>query len=59
MEQYRFFILIGLDEFVSSFDSNSIVVYFGHHGDIGARFADLVVPVVSFVEKDGLYINNF
>lgn len=50
---------MGLDEFVNNFDGSSVVVYFGHHGDIGARFADLVVPIVSFVEKEGLYINNF
>ena len=32
-------------------------VYIGHHGDLGARGADVILPSASFAEKDGTYVN--
>ena len=33
-------------------------VYIGHHGDAGARQADLVLPAASYAEKHGTYVNT-
>lgn len=29
----------------------------GHHGDVGAAMADVVLPGAAYTEKDGTYIN--
>jgi NADH-quinone oxidoreductase subunit G len=34
------------------------VVYQGHHGDRGARRADVVLPGAAYTEKDGTYVNT-
>ena len=33
-------------------------VYIGHHGDDGARQADLVLPGAAYAEKHGTYVNT-
>jgi NADH-quinone oxidoreductase subunit G len=33
-------------------------VYIGHHGDAGARQADLVLPGSAYAEKHGTYVNT-
>ena len=33
------------------------MVYQGHHGDAGARIADVILPGAAFTEKDGTYVN--
>ena len=33
-------------------------VYIGHHGDAGARQADLVLPGAAYAEKHGTYVNT-
>jgi NADH-quinone oxidoreductase subunit G len=33
-------------------------VYIGHHGDNGARMADLVLPGAAYAEKHGTYVNT-
>ena len=33
-------------------------VYIGHHGDNGARDADLVLPGATYAEKHGTYVNT-
>ena len=33
-------------------------VYIGHHGDNGARQADLVLPGAAYAEKHGTYVNT-
>jgi NADH-quinone oxidoreductase subunit G len=33
-------------------------VYIGHHGDKGAKQADLVLPGASYAEKHGTYVNT-
>ncbi len=32
-------------------------VYIGHHGDRGARAADIVLPAAAYTEKSGTYVN--
>ena len=39
---------------VSSF---TFVVYQGHHGDVGAHCADVILPGAAYTEKNGLYVN--
>lgn len=35
-----------------------LIIYQGHHGDLGARQADIILPSSSYVEKSGLYVNT-
>ncbi len=37
---------------------SAFVVYQGHHGDIGASRADVILPGSAYTEKDGLYVNT-
>lgn len=37
---------------------SAFVVYQGHHGDIGAMRADVILPGSAYTEKDGLYVNT-
>jgi NADH-quinone oxidoreductase subunit G len=41
------------DRFESAFK-----VYIGHHGDKGAKQADLVLPGAAYAEKHGTYVNT-
>ncbi len=41
-----------------SLPKNAFVVYQGHHGDIGAARADVILPGAAYTEKDGLYVNT-
>lgn len=36
---------------------SKFVVYQGHHGDVGALHADVILPGAAFTEKEGLYVN--
>ncbi|PZP52904.1 MAG: NADH-quinone oxidoreductase subunit G, partial [Micavibrio aeruginosavorus] len=38
--------------------SYAFVIYQGHHGDIGASRADVILPGSAYTEKDGLYVNT-
>ncbi len=51
-----FLYLLGFDQPLGSITSN-FIVYHGHHGDIGASNANLVLPGVPYSEKDAVYIN--
>ena len=46
----------GADEIDTDLDG-VFKVYIGHHGDAGARGADVILPAASFAEKDGTYVN--
>ena len=35
----------------------AFVVYVGHHGDRGARVADVILPAAAYTEKSGTYVN--
>ncbi|KAL7267306.1 ndufs1 NADH-ubiquinone oxidoreductase subunit [Rhizina undulata] len=51
--------LLGADEITSAdIPNGAFVVYQGHHGDIGAQFADVVLPGVAYTEKSGTYVNT-
>jgi NADH-quinone oxidoreductase subunit G len=42
---------------VSSCSKESFVVYQGHHGDLGAHRADVILPGSAYTEKNATYVN--
>jgi NADH-quinone oxidoreductase subunit G len=50
--------LLGADEIDTSRLGRAFVVYQGHHGDAGARRADVVLPGAAYTEKDATYVNT-
>jgi NADH-quinone oxidoreductase subunit G len=50
-------LLLGADEVDSERFEGAFKVYIGHHGDAGARQADLVLPGAAYSEKHGTYVN--
>uniref|UniRef100_UPI0025F6EA24 NADH-quinone oxidoreductase subunit NuoG n=1 Tax=uncultured Sphingomonas sp. TaxID=158754 RepID=UPI0025F6EA24 len=50
-------LLLGADEVVPERFAGAFKVYVGHHGDKGARQADLVLPAAAYPEKHGTYVN--
>jgi len=51
-------LLLGADEMPADRLSESFKIYIGHHGDEGARQADLVLPGAAYTEKHGTYVNT-
>jgi NADH-quinone oxidoreductase subunit G len=51
-------LLLGADEMPSDRLEDTYKVYIGHHGDNGARQADLVLPGAAYAEKHGTYVNT-
>ncbi len=49
--------LLGVDEIDMSHFGKAFVVYQGHHGDIGAHRADVILPGAAYTEKDATYVN--
>jgi NADH-quinone oxidoreductase subunit G len=50
--------LLGVDEIAMPRFGRAFVVYQGHHGDAGARRADVVLPGAAYPEKDAIYVNT-
>ena len=50
-------VLLGADEVSIDAFPKAFKVYVGHHGDKGARMADLVLPGAAPAEKHGTYVN--
>jgi NADH-quinone oxidoreductase subunit G len=51
-------ILLGADEMPADKLAGAFKVYIGHHGDAGAKQADLVLPGAAYAEKHGTYVNT-
>jgi NADH-quinone oxidoreductase subunit G len=51
-------LLLGADEVAADRFRGAFKVYIGHHGDNGARQADLVLPGAAYAEKHGTYVNT-
>ncbi|QFT77993.1 NADH-quinone oxidoreductase subunit NuoG [Erythrobacter sp. THAF29] len=49
---------LGADEMDYEPFADSLKVYVGHHGDVGAHAADIILPAASYAEKDGTYVNT-
>ncbi len=50
--------LLGADEIDTADLAGAFVIYQGHHGDRGARHADVILPGAAYAEKDGTYVNT-
>ncbi|WP_426267756.1 NADH-quinone oxidoreductase subunit NuoG [Sphingomonas sp. LHG3443-2] len=50
-------LLLGADEIAPERFASAFKVYIGHHGDKGARQADLVLPGAAYSEKHGTFVN--
>src|SRR5947207_647153 len=50
--------LLGADEIDTSDLGSAFVIYQGHHGERGARRADVVLPGAAYTEKAGTYVNT-
>src|SRR5690348_791329 len=51
-------LLLGADEMPADRLQGAYKIYIGHHGDNGARQADLILPAAAYAEKHGTYINT-
>src|SRR4029079_16020798 len=51
-------LLLGADEMSADHFDRAFKVYIGHHGDNGAKQADLVLPGATYAEKHGTYVNT-
>ncbi|EIW69506.1 NADH dehydrogenase (quinone), G subunit [Tremella mesenterica] len=55
----KFIYLLNADEFdPTTIPSSSFVVYQGHHGDLGAQYADVCLPGSAYTEKSTTWINT-
>ncbi|WFD21871.1 hypothetical protein MEQU1_000530 [Malassezia equina] len=55
----KFMYLLGADELpVSKIPKDAFVVYQGHHGDVGAQYADVCLPGLAYTEKSTTYMNT-
>jgi NADH dehydrogenase (ubiquinone) Fe-S protein 1 len=51
--------LLGADDMApSDIPADAFVVYQGHHGDVGANYADVVLPSAAYTEKTATYVNT-
>lgn len=58
-EPVKFLYLLNADE-ISAADvpKDAFVVYQGHHGDVGAQYADVILPGAAFTEKNATFVNT-
>ncbi len=50
--------LLGADQIETNGLDRAFVVYQGHHGDVGAQVADVILPGAAYTEKSGTYVNT-
>jgi NADH-quinone oxidoreductase subunit G len=50
-------LMLGADEVAADRFKGAFKVYVGHHGDAGAKSADLILPAACYAEKHGTYVN--
>ena len=50
--------LLNADDEVKDVDlSKCFVIYQGHHGDYGVKYADVILPSTAYTEKEAIYVN--
>ena len=54
----RVIYLLGADSRIVPRQNDDFIIYQGHHGDVGAQQADIILPGSAFTEKSGLYVNT-
>jgi NADH-quinone oxidoreductase subunit G len=58
LQKCEIIFLFGADEIdLREINTNSFIVYFGHHGDKIAGIADMVIPTTAFTEKKSTFVN--
>lgn len=50
--------LLGADNIDTETYKDAFVVYIGSHGDLGAHAADVILPGVTYTEKNATYVNT-
>ena len=50
--------LLGADEIDVRRLGDAFVIYQGHHGDLGATRADVILPGAAYTEKNAIYVNT-
>ncbi|MEQ9488324.1 MAG: NADH-quinone oxidoreductase subunit NuoG [Alphaproteobacteria bacterium] len=50
--------LLAADEIDTEKLRDAFVIYQGHHGDVGAHAADVILPAAAYTEKAGIYVNT-
>lgn len=50
--------LLGADQIETNGLDRAFVIYQGHHGDVGAQVADVILPGAAYTEKSGTYVNT-
>lgn len=51
--------LLGADEVnPADIPKDAFVIYQGHHGDVGATLADVILPGAAYTEKSATYVNT-
>ncbi len=48
---------LGADEFDATRLGGAFVIYQGHHGDAGAKAADIILPGAAYTEQNGIFAN--
>ncbi len=48
---------LGADEIDAAKFGGAFMIYQGHHGDAGARKADVIFPAAAYTEQNGTYVN--
>ena len=55
----KFMYLLNADDIsATKIPQDAFVVYQGHHGDVGAQFADVCLPGLAYTEKSTTYMNT-
>ena len=49
---------LGADEIAPSSFGGAFMIYQGHHGDVGAKHADVIFPSAAYTEQNGTYVNT-
>ena len=58
LQKCEIIILLGADEIdLKKVNPKAFIVYIGHHGDIAAEIADIILPAPAFTEKSSTYVN--
>ena len=60
VDQPKVIFLLGCDNWITPSDipKDAFVVYIGTHGDVGAQYADVLLPAAAYTEKSGTYVNT-
>ena len=58
LEKSNVLFLLGFDDNALKNNPDTFIVYLGHHGDVGAHEADVILPGCTYTEKEATYVNT-